>query len=388
MKSILLSAFILCSSWLAAQSNVTIKGDISNLDGHQIIIYYNNGETKANEKVETIDGKFEANLKISSWQEIILLPYKYDKTNIIDNDYKFKYIMPYLTLLVMPDDIITIKGDALSIWESEVSGGVFSRDQNEFRQMMDPFNAKEKEIKLAEYEMLKKGDSEGVAKKKEEIKMLTSDYNTAVKKFYTEKTENIYALYKFYQLIKKIPVQEAENQFNLYSESLQKSVIGQNVAAYLERSKNVEVGADMIDFKGPTLDGKTFDSKSQRGNYLLLDFWGSWCNPCRKSHPHLVELYDKYKDRGFRIVGIAHEMATNLEAKKKSALRAIETDKLTWPQLLNDNIDGFNATKAYNVSSFPTKILIDKNGKILWRGTGMNADGLDELLSNIFKDEK
>lgn len=135
------------------------------------------------------------------------------------------------------------------------------------------------------------------------------------------------------------------------------------------------------------VNGQTVDFNALKGRYVLLDFWGSWCHPCRASHPHLKELYSKFKDKGFEIVGIASEHAKTAEERNKLWTTAIAEDGLTWLQVLNNvNADQFDAVKEYGVTAFPTKILLDRDGNIIGKyvgnGNGGNAFGarLEELL--------
>ena len=131
------------------------------------------------------------------------------------------------------------------------------------------------------------------------------------------------------------------------------------------------------------LDGKTIDFNALKGKYVLLDFWGSWCKPCRASHPHLKELYGKYKDKGFEIVGVAEEHSASAEASRQAWTKAIEQDSLPWIQVLNnENIKGFNAVASYDITAFPTKILLDKDGNIIGRYVG-NGPGSAALTNKL-----
>jgi len=137
------------------------------------------------------------------------------------------------------------------------------------------------------------------------------------------------------------------------------------------------------------MQGKPVDFNALKGHYVLLDFWGSWCRPCRASHPHLKELYAKYKDKGFEIVGIATEHAKTKEECIKLWTNAVSEDGLTWLQVLNnENAAKFDAVKEYNVTAFPTKILLDKDGNVIGRYVGNGSGGeaftsrLEQLLDN------
>ncbi|WP_158085166.1 TlpA family protein disulfide reductase [Niastella vici] len=134
---------------------------------------------------------------------------------------------------------------------------------------------------------------------------------------------------------------------------------------------------------------KNVDLNALKGRYVLLDFWGSWCRPCRASHPHLKELYAKYKDKGFEIVGIASEHAKTKEDCIAAWKNAIAQDGITWLQVLNnENAVKFDAVKEYSVTAFPTKILLDKDGNIIGRFVGNGNSGeafyarLAQLLDN------
>lgn len=124
------------------------------------------------------------------------------------------------------------------------------------------------------------------------------------------------------------------------------------------------------------INGAPVNFAALKGKYVLLDFWGSWCKPCRNSHPHLKELYSKYKDKGFEIIGIAMEHAATPEGRHKAWADAVQADGLTWLQVLNnEQLQQFDAVKEFEVTAFPTKILLDREGKIVGRYVGNGSSG-------------
>ncbi|HLK27585.1 MAG TPA: TlpA disulfide reductase family protein [Puia sp.] len=108
----------------------------------------------------------------------------------------------------------------------------------------------------------------------------------------------------------------------------------------------------------PGISGETINLSSYKGKVVLIDFWASWCGPCRRNNPHLVKFYKKYHPKGLEILGVS--LDNNQDAWKA----AVKHDKLEWIQL-NDN-KGWNATSAnaYGVDAIPASFLIDKNGII------------------------
>ena len=127
-------------------------------------------------------------------------------------------------------------------------------------------------------------------------------------------------------------------------------------------------------------EGDKVSLSDYKGKYLILDFWGSWCGPCRMSHPHLIELYNKYKDKNFDILGLANEKGTGGE----KWLQAIKEDGLPWKQVnLDLNETGKDVLANYNIMAYPTKILMDPNGSILAFYVG-GSSAMDDKLKEIF----
>lgn len=137
-------------------------------------------------------------------------------------------------------------------------------------------------------------------------------------------------------------------------------------------------GKPAPDFEELKTDGKTMMKLSDlRGQVVLLDFWASWCGPCRKENPNVVNLYEKYKNAGFTV------MSVSLDRDKASWLAAIEKDKLSWPNHVSDL--GHWASKApqkYQVKGIPFTVLIDQQGNII--NTNLRGEALGAELARIF----
>ncbi|MBD0833379.1 TlpA family protein disulfide reductase, partial [Aestuariibaculum sediminum] len=129
-----------------------------------------------------------------------------------------------------------------------------------------------------------------------------------------------------------------------------------------------------------------------KGKYLLIDFWASWCVPCRKGNPHLISLYHKYHSKGLEILGVsdddrAHDKWKNAVEKDgigiwHHVLRGLEYKEGTYQRINKDK----DISDAYNIHSLPTKILVDPNGVIVGRygGGGGTDDDMDKDLAEIF----
>ncbi|MDR0814143.1 MAG: AhpC/TSA family protein [Bacteroidales bacterium] len=147
----------------------------------------------------------------------------------------------------------------------------------------------------------------------------------------------------------------------------------------LAATQNTRTGQLFTDFEMNTPDDTPakLSDYAGKGNYLLVDFWASWCRPCRIANPQLVEIYRKYKDKGFDIVGVS------LDKNKSDWTKAIADDQLTWNHLSDLQFWDSKAAKLYSVTSIPHAILLDKEGKILEKG--IHPKELDEKLAELLK---
>nr|WP_297168729.1 TlpA disulfide reductase family protein [uncultured Dysgonomonas sp.] len=147
----------------------------------------------------------------------------------------------------------------------------------------------------------------------------------------------------------------------------------------LEALEGTEIGKQFVDIKGTTPDGKeiSLSDYAGKGKYVLVDFWASWCPPCRKEMPLVVEAYKKYKNKGFEIVGVS------LDDDKAAWEKGIKDLNITWPQI--SDLKGWKTElgAAYAVNSIPHTVLLDKDGKIIAKD--LRGDQLSEKLAELLK---
>ena len=122
------------------------------------------------------------------------------------------------------------------------------------------------------------------------------------------------------------------------------------------------IGSQAPDLIMQDASGASVSLSSLKGKVVMLDFWASWCKPCRKENPTIVKMYKKYKSKGFEILGVS------LDENKDDWIRAISTDDLNWIHVCDFGGWYSNAAKTYDVTSIPYTLLIDKNGRIISKG--------------------
>lgn len=145
----------------------------------------------------------------------------------------------------------------------------------------------------------------------------------------------------------------------------------------LKRLKGVAVGNEAPEINLPSPSGERLALSSLRGKYVLLDFWASWCGPCRQENPNVVKTYAKYKDEGFEILGIS------LDKDRAAWLKAIENDQLVWKHVSDLQYWNSVAAQAYQVNAIPMTYLIGPDGKIVAKG--LRGASLDNYLKELFK---
>lgn len=191
--------------------------------------------------------------------------------------------------------------------------------------------------------------------------------------------------------ISSLTAAEAKGIYNSWTTRIKQSDSGKDIA---EEIMKLEMGSpgskapifSSIDITGAPIGLTDFNGKK----YVMLDFWASWCVPCRKGNPHLISLYNKYKDKGFEIIGVASDDTTPAAWRK-----AVEQDKIgIWKHVLSGlkrTATGYDRSsaigEAYGIHTLPTKILIDLNGVIVGRygGGGEDDAAMDKKMAEIFK---
>lgn len=153
-----------------------------------------------------------------------------------------------------------------------------------------------------------------------------------------------------------------------------------NFVARIEASKKTAIGAPAPEITMLNPAGERVSLSSLKGNLVLVDFWASWCLPCRKENPNVVKLYNKYKDKGFTVFSVS------LDTDKDAWLGAIKKDGLTWTHV--SDLAGWKsiAPVLYNFNSIPTTYLIDRQGKILNRN--LRGDDLEKAVESFIAAEK
>lgn len=215
--------------------------------------------------------------------------------------------------------------------------------------------------------------------KQKEGSQLEAEYDKVFKEGTQKNISNPVGVYLFKQNYYNNTADENETLLQQIPANYQNDETIAKIRELTNKQKNTGIGKQFIDFEMLTPEGKPVKLSDYvgKGKVVLIDFWASWCGPCRREMPNLVEAYAKYKGKNFEIVGVSLDQ--NGEAWKE----AIKKLNITWPQMSDLKYWSSEGAQIYAVNSIPHTVLVDGNGTIIARG--LHGEELQSKLEEVLK---
>jgi peroxiredoxin len=160
------------------------------------------------------------------------------------------------------------------------------------------------------------------------------------------------------------------------TQRIKNSAYGQAVKRYTDMADVPEVGEPYADFVLPNVKGAKVKLSDFKGKYIFVDFWASWCSPCRYQNPKLKRLYEQYKASNFEILGVS------IDSEEDQWIKAVQKDQLTWPNVLSAGGRTSEVSQLYGINGLPDNLLINPDGVIVKRN--IKAGELEEVLAELF----
>lgn len=262
-----------------------------------------------------------------------------------------------------------------------VKGGKLSANLNEYADSMAVYTKKEKDVQLGK--LVDEFQNEQTTKeRRQEIMRIYNDLrkgrSEAKKSLLSKNFDNVFGAFLLLDLSSMYSDEECEALVQRAGKDFQEYAPLKKMLVRINAAKVRRPGNKYIDFEQPDVDGKMHKLSDYVGDgkYVLVDFWASWCGPCRAEVPNVKAAYEKYHAKGFEIVGVS------LDNKKEAWTKAIDQLGMPWIQL--SDVQGWKnaAAQKYGVNSIPCTLLLDPNGVIIggdYRGEEL-AKKLEELL--------
>jgi thiol-disulfide isomerase/thioredoxin len=363
----IVSALLIAGSVIAQKgSPFTIEGTAKNYKDKYIYLHHKWDDKNFTDSSKVENGKFKFSGKTPEpnmyWLTLV--------NNVNANPNIIFYVDPGKT---------TVNLDVDSLQNVSIKGGQSQADYMDYRMMMLTYSLSQQRI-YNEYNSARmNNDATTMGAKQAEFEKLTAEVKNALKEFIKTHPKSAVSGYIIHQEYNNpsITMQELEEAVGYLDKSILNTKFGKLAQARLMKLKGTTVGYPALNFSQNTPDGKPVQLTDYKGKYVLVDFWASWCGPCRAENPNVVAAYNKYKDKGFTILGVSFDQ------NKDAWLRAIEKDNLSWTHVSDLKGWGNEVGQLYGISSIPQNILVDKEGKIV--GKNLRGPALEEKLEEILK---
>lgn len=366
--------------------NTTITGTLKNATGKKV--YMERFENNTTVKIDSaqIDKKykfhFKRNIDKADFYRFTVSP------STLAND--------FFVLILSPGEKATVEADADNLGKTyKVSGSIHSEKLRYFNSLVVQYIDKRDSLQLLIREYSQKGDYANAQRLNNELQTAYNDFQKQRDKFLEDNLTSPAILGVLSHIdtnndlerIKKIESGLAQSMpGSQYHESV-KSLLAQTEKRkqaeeeqrkqQLLLAQKIAPGKEAPEIEMNMPDGKPLKLSSLRGNYVLIDFWASWCGPCRKENPNVVRIYEKYKNKGFTIYSVS------IDHNRDNWLAAIEKDRLTWKNHVS-SLQGWQTPilREYGVNGVPFTVLLDKEGKII--ETNLRGEFLENKLREIF----
>ncbi len=280
-------------------------------------------------------------------------------------------------VLFMGNDHITIKGDSTNFNDINITGSDANYDYEEFIYHIKPLNDY-----VDYYRSMLQAAPTQAAKDSIMISLNTAYniYQESIDRFISRKRSSPVSslvLAYSYDTDPNKDIALVQKRYNLLTGEALESQFAKNLSTVIARDKVGAIGSPAIDFTQTDTAGNNVSLSQFRGKYVLLDFWASWCRPCRMESPNVVAAYNNFKDKNFTVLSVS------LDEKRESWLHAIKMDGLNWTHVSDLKYWSNDAARQYNIQSIPQNYLIDPNGVIIAKN--LRGEALVAKLKEVLK---
>ena len=358
-----------------AQQAYTIKGSVRDIkEPVTVILTYKVDGTRILDSTIMKNGKFTFKGSVNGTKEAHLL---IKHSNVAESP-ATRPAEDMLAFLIENTTISIAARD--SIKHAVISGSVANNDNVEITAMLKPIYDKYETLNNEfKAQSLEKQKDTAYLNSLDERANAIRDEILAAKRGYIKIHHDKYMGLMAYNstLPPEFDAVAAEKEFSLFNASLRETDLGKELAARIAKVKKTQEGMLAPDFTQLDVNGKPVKLSDFRGKYVLLDFWASWCGPCRRENPNVVKAYNDFKAKGFEVLGVSLDKPED----RGKWLEAIQKDGLSWTQVSDLKVWDNEAAKLYDVNAIPMNFLIDPDGKIIAKY--LRGEALEMALKKV-----
>ena len=371
---------LLTATAAMAQGNFSMKGTIKNAEGQTINLMYDFGPNPTTVSTTVKNGKFQFNGTLDKpyQKAVIYIGSLQDRNN------------KYVRFALEPGNLTT-DIDGNNFKTATVHGGKTQEESNAFEASLSEINKQSEELEDAYYKANTEEERNAI---KEKMEPLSTQLREARLHFIKTHPDSYLSPEFLRFFMSRMSFEELKSVYDNFTDNVKKHGDCAEIVKEINTLERVQPGRQAPDFTANDINGKPFTMSSLRGKVVIIDFWASWCVPCRKSNPHMKSLYDKYHDKGLEMVYVSDD-----DSKEDAWRKAVEKDGLVgdgfhhvlrglkWDR--SKGIDGIDHTNdisdKYAIHFLPTKYLIDRKGNIVCKIDEGEDEKLDQLLENLMK---
>ncbi|GGX25381.1 TlpA disulfide reductase family protein [Aquimarina muelleri] len=272
-----------------------------------------------------------------------------------------------------------------SMRSSVITGGAENKLFHTYVNTLNKYNEEKTKLSNQHHVSSKLGEAEKalqISSKREELVKKEDQFRKDMAENNSGSLISIMALTDLLNL-KKLTPQEAKTKFGTLNDSLKTTRLGKNLeqlinsAITMASQKRIDIGSTAEDFSAPTPNGKILSLKESMGKVTIIDFWASWCKPCRIENPNVVKVYNKYHKKGLNIIGVS------LDKKQDAWTKAIADDNLEWNHVSNLQFWQEPIARAYGVRSIPATFILDEKGNIIAKN--LRGPALEQKIAELLE---
>lgn len=373
-KLLFLLALTVMYTSIASAQDVKLTGNVKFKETpEKAFLSFRNGDERVTDSAEIKNGGFSFSEKLIE-PTLANLSIRFPK-----KESEKRAHSEFMQLFLEPGNIQVKAKDSLK--SAVVSGSKAQKEYEAYNKLLEPYD-KQQATFGPRYEKFREAkDEAGMKSIQDEYQAMLKEKNEKVVKPYilshpgSPIVLNLLNQYVGYD----IDPATAEPLYDHLSAVNKSTYSGKSLKDRIEIAKKTAVGAMAMNFTQNDTLGKPVSLSDFRGKYVLVDFWASWCGPCRAENPNVVKAFNKYKDKNFTVLGVSLDQP----GKKQSWLDAIHKDGLWWNQVSDLQFWDNAVAKQYGIRAIPQNLLIDPSGKIIAKN--IRGEELNKKLEEVFE---